>query len=232
MERTILFVGIHRRNCEMIQQTLYQSLYVLGDIVFEETLSLLYSQQDFKQNHYQMVILQYQDSQALSASLQYIRKFDYRVQIIIITEHESDYFTVQKYNITFVLRLQTLREDIKTLHEMLCLQYQNKQFYLPNHDRMLSKHSIYYMESDKNYIQIHSMEGLFRERFTIKELCMKDTLRDFLLINKSDLLNPIHIEEVKQNKIKLDNGHIVYISRSKLHEVHEELKNIYQLLFI
>lgn len=228
----ILFLGIDDTTAAVIQEAIQQGIGEACKVTVHYGGPLCMEQSRLSQNYYQMIVSYPATDQELLAQLRYIRLFDYRIQIILLIDHMTDYFTAQKYNITFIIRQAQLLTDLFNLTFALSERYQNKQFYMPHQQRFLSVHSIYYLESSKNYIQIYTMEGCFKERFTIKELSSHPSFEQFLLISQSVLLHPLHMKSIDHEKIMMEDGRQLFISRGKLQQVYRKLHDLQQMLLV
>ena len=228
--KNILVVGVDKHSSEKIKKVIKEGIGPLFLVQFYETDALSQEKISLIKNQYHIVLIHNPDKSKLMAQLTYIRMFDFRIQIIIYSKDDMSYFMVQRYSISFIIRASQLKQDLLDLSFALAQLYQNKQFYLPHHQRFLPVHSIYYMESSKNYIHIHSMEGVWKERFTIKELSQHQAFEYFLLISQSILLHPLHMQSIEHENITMEDGRRLFISRGKLQNVHQKLDEFQQFM--
>lgn len=157
--------------------------------------------------------------------IEQVRSFDIRVKIILYVHDLVAYYELQKYDIYFCLRSTQLMEDCKNLNTLLKQIYQNKILYLKKGKLELLIHSIIYIESDKNYVNLYTLKGKIKNRGTMKELWNHyQEIRTFIPVSKSVLVNPFYIEKTDNEKLFLKNGSTVFISRNKRGSVYELLK--------
>lgn len=94
--------------------------------------------------------------------------------------------------------------------------------------RQLSPENIVYCESQKNYQLLYLTEEKCRVRMTTGKLWeLLGKFRQFGRCGRSYILNMDHISLVEREKIVMDNGSVIYISRNKVSEFKKQYFSYY-----
>lgn len=183
-----------------------------------------------KSQFYHYIFIGVQAKQQVGSLLALIRICDIRSKIVLYGEQEIICFDYQKYDIYYYIRSDNFEVDCEGLYYAVKQIHQNKVLFLHKVGRPLIIHSIFYIESNKNYLILHTKEGNIKDRSTLKELWgLYCEIRTFIPINKSQMVNPYHILYVEGKTVCLRNQDVLYISRSKMESVYTMLKMNYYL---
>lgn len=161
---------------------------------------------------------------------QIIREQNKSIQIIFITGY-MDYIA-QGYDVEALnYLLKPVNED--KLFEVLDkaverISVSEKVLYIELNGEMiqLPLHSILYAEVDRNYITIHSLEGKYTRKQTLKEL--EDELDErFFRAGRSFLVNLMYIKRTSRTEVELKNGDIIPLSRGRYEEINQTIINYF-----
>ena len=87
----------------------------------------------------------------------------------------------------------------------------------------ISVQDIYYMESNGNYINIHTKNGMEKYRDTMTNVEKEWKGKGFLRCHKGYLVNVRYISRISNNEIEMTEGSIVPVGRSYEKEVKQTL---------
>ena len=128
--------------------------------------------------------------------------------------------------VSICLQMQTHLYFINNELEKQFIHYQdfikkqiqkNFQYYLYQRNGITSKirlSQIYYVESLKHQIIIHSINGEMVERKTLSQFLKEIESTDFIQIHKSFVVNKNYIQEIKAKELILKNSTILPIGRN------------------
>lgn len=150
-----------------------------------------------------------------------IRKFDEDVIIIFVTS--SVQFAIQGYTVNalgYVLKPVSYLAFSQILSKSLrILSKKQEKSYL--HIEVteglmrLDISQIYYMESQRHYIIIHSETGDYQTKGPLKQLEEAISSKGFIKCHNSYLINLNHVTEVKPNYVIMTNASKIPISRTR-----------------
>lgn len=173
--------------------------------------------QDFHQSRqYDIYFIEIQNLKDLETIKNLKRNMDTLIYIIGPTDFEIIQESVG-YNVNLYLRKDDLKNDLYS-HKELILKHiqQSFQFYSYQNGSMKVKirlSDIYYVESLRHKIIIHSINGELCERKNLKDL-MKDIANDgFIQVHKSFIVNKRKIQKYNAKEIYLTNGDILPLGR-------------------
>ncbi len=98
-----------------------------------------------------------------------------------------------------------------------------------NRQRICCEEIIYINKpKSEKYIRIHTIKEEYKERATIKEIMERLNKKDFILVDRSNIVNMRHIVQVDNDTIYLENEFKVLMSRSRLNNVREQICNYWR----
>lgn len=166
---------------------------------------------------------------------QNIRKIEAYSAIIYITNYVE--YAIQGYEVNAFryISKHTLDTKLPEAYEALC-QYIidiKANFYTikKNHqiERILFQ-DIFYLEKAGKYVLIVHKRGCSKVRKTLAELFKEfQDAASFIIIDRSYIVNMIHIMSLKDGKIFLRDGSILPISQNRLDRVKNEIINYWRV---
>lgn len=155
-----------------------------------------------------------------------VRKENESVQIIFITgyyEYFSDGFDVSALH--YLIKpvdgeklcpvLEKAAENLAWRQRSVLISTQEGEIKIPLAD-------ILYVEAEKVYVEIHTMQGSYRTRMTLArfETMLDDT---FFKVHRSYLAGLRYIKKITRTDITMTNGEVIPVSRGLYDEVHKAL---------
>lgn len=211
----ILTIHLNQKIQNSLQQYLFQQLHVQClFIACDENLNIL---EKLAKQSFSFIII-YADLDSEFEKIMRMLRHEHSVsRIILICRDEDVFFRRQRFTIFFALRQARLQEDMQQFIKKLINEYECNlvyHFHQINTNCNLYICNIYYIESMKNYIILHTEKESLKDRVTMKEICKEPTLSNFILISRGIFVNPFYIMEVREKKVCLTNGTVLYISRN------------------
>ncbi len=163
-----------------------------------------------------------------------IRKKYYDPIIIYITnyiEYAVEGYEVNAYRyIPKKLLEQKLPEAYRAIY--YSMEKKAKEYFIIEKNHKLEKiafEDIYYIKKDVKYVLIVHKYGNSRERMTISDFYEKVKKYDsFVVVDRSYIVNVLHVMSLKNQQIILRNGEALPVSRPKLSHVKREIMRIWQ----
>ena len=84
---------------------------------------------------------------------------------------------------------------------------------------------IYYIERDGKNAVITAVGGISKVRKSLQQVYEELDMEEFIYIDRGCIVNIIHIMQIKDGTAVLKNGTALFISRSHLQEVKEEINH-------
>lgn len=95
-------------------------------------------------------------------------------------------------------------------------------------ETFLYRNIIYiYKEKGSKYVNYVTPSGIYKERITINQLLMELDSEEFVLVERSYIININHISNMLKTVIYMDNGEQIAVSRAHFKNVKEQI-NIYR----
>ena len=95
-------------------------------------------------------------------------------------------------------------------------------------ETVLYRNIIYiYKEKGSKYVNYVTTNGIYKERITINQLLMELDSEEFVLVERSYIININHISNMLKTVIYMDNGEQIAVSRAHFKNVKEQI-NIYR----
>jgi two-component system response regulator LytT len=155
-----------------------------------------------------------------------IRLFDENVIIVFVTNHTEyvyDSFEVGPFRfLVKPIEFNKFKEVFMVSYEKIL---KNKRIIFITSERKsihLSCNEIYYIESQKRLLLVHTANEIYRNYGKLESWIEKLYQNDFIMMHKSYLVNLNHVSEFKSSSVKLINGDIIPISENKHKYVKEE----------
>ena len=148
--------------------------------------------------------------------------------IVCVVCKPEEVFDVLPYPFFHIVRSYALEQDLeavlKKLERIRPVSCVWKFFQCKNELVRVKVKDILYVESQRHEIIIHLLQNEKEEQIlmtseTLTECEEKLKSEHFVRIHKSFLVNFYHIEKMERNCITLDNGTVLYMSRSRYPEV-------------
>lgn len=155
-----------------------------------------------------------------------IREDNKGIQIVFITGY-MDYIA-QGYDVEALnYLLKPVSED--KLYEVLDraverIETVEQAIYVETSNGMakIALHNIVYAEVDKNYITLHTLDGDYRFKKTLKGL--EEELDDrFFRANRSYLVNLRYIKKTRRTDVELSTGDIIPLARDKYEDINKAI---------
>lgn len=155
-----------------------------------------------------------------------IRKDNKSIQIVFITGY-MDYIS-QGYDVEALhYLLKPIDEDkLFQVLDKACerISLSEKVLFIESKGEMVQipTHSITYAEVDKNYITIHTNEGKFTKKQSLKDLEV-ELDNGFFRTGRSFLVNLRHIRKTSKTQVELKNGENIPLSRGRYEAINEAI---------
>lgn len=112
------------------------------------------------------------------------------------------------------------------------IENKKKEFYIIEKNHKLERiayEDIYYIKKDEKYILLVHKHGISRDRKTIAEFMESVKSYDsFIGVDRSYVVNVLHVMSLKNQQIILRNGDVIPISKPKLSYVKKEIMRIWR----
>lgn len=159
-----------------------------------------------------------------------LQKEGFRIYLVFLTaysEYAAESYTLEAYQ-------YILRDDMEIRLPMILRQLidrvkrEKKQFRMigtPANKERVYYRDILYIEKEKGtkYIRYTTVYGVYKERITLKNLIRELTSDEFILVERAYIINVNHIASMKDATIRMDNDTEIYVSRSNLKRVKEQI---------
>lgn len=131
-------------------------------------------------------------------------------KIVFCTSHNELVFDSFQIDLFGFVRKDHLDIDL----ENILIKYLKKiKYYQYKIDETIPLGKILYFESTHNYVLIHLMNDIRKERTSLKKLDI-DNYESFCKISSSFIINMEYIEQYDKDRIVMRNGEVVYLSRA------------------
>lgn len=155
-----------------------------------------------------------------------LKEMDDNVLIVFCTSHtEYVYESFEVEPFRFIVKpfdsekfkdvMLVAYKEIQKINSDLCLVSDEES-------QHISVNDIYYIESDKRALIFHFKENSIISNGKLDDYSQKLYVNDFVLVNKSCLVNFNHIAVLESESIRLKNDSIIPISRNKHKYAKEE----------
>lgn len=125
---------------------------------------------------------------------------------------------------------EKLPEAYFAVYEML--ENKKKSFYIIENNHKIERiayEDIFYVKKEQKYILFVHKHGISRERKTIAEFMAEARVVDaFVAVDRSYVINALHIMSLKNQQIHLRNGEQIPVSKPKLSYVKQEIMRIWR----
>ena len=158
-----------------------------------------------------------------------IREVDKNVSLVFISSNENKVFSCFEYNpigfvrkTNFIHDIQAMMEHYLTdilpsLHRTLFLEVRAK-----GETRLLDIEKIVYIESDRNYLDIHMDDGkMIKVRKLISDLEKELSPYGFLRVHKGFIVNYWFVEKFNASQVTFKTGYTIPLSRGKNDDIIE-----------
>lgn len=153
-----------------------------------------------------------------------IHKQNSKAAVVFCTNYENLVYESFKLNTFFFARKSLLEKDLNTaIHKYIQNFSHIRSAYTVKRSgtvQVIPYEDILYFEVSHNDLFIHlKNRETVTERKTLKKVMEEVKGADFLQIDKSLLINALHINSIKDNTVYLDNGQKMPIPQSNLRSV-------------
>ena len=163
-----------------------------------------------------------------------IKEKYYDSTIIYVTNHIE--YAVEGYEVNAYRYIpkKMLDQKLPDAYASIYANIENKKknyYIIENNHRLerIAHEDIFYVKKDQKYIQLIHKHGISRERKTIAEFIESVKLFDsFILVDRSYVVNALHIISLKNQQIILRNGDTLPVSKPKLAYVKKEILRIWR----
>lgn len=153
-----------------------------------------------------------------------IREMQRKPIIIFLTSFPN--FALASYDIKiqayqYILK-QKMKEKLPAVMKSIVVEINEPRFYaIQNQVRFsrISCEDVLYMRKDGKNVVIVTTAGEYRERKTLEKIVKDMNLPELIFIERGYVVNILHIQNIKNNVINMDNGEELFISRNKISEV-------------
>lgn len=169
------------------------------------------------------------DINGLEVAKQIRRRFS--EPILIYISHYVNY-SIKAYEVnTYRYILKTELEDnlpraYRAMAEVLEKRKKQDLFYMVEHYGQLEKiyyRDIYYLKKDKKYVDIVHKDGVSSVRMSLGTMLEELQGEEFLMIDRSYVVNVNHVRSLKDDSVHMVNGEILPVSRPKLRSVRDAI---------
>lgn len=150
----------------------------------------------------------------------------YLIYLTSYTEYAVDSYRVEAYQ--YILKEEMERRLPRILRKLINLVKKEKlQFRLigtPTNKVTIYYKDIIYIEKENRhkYIQYVTVHGTYRERITLAQLLKELNSEEFIMVERSCIININHIVSM-QKTILMDNDKEIIVSRNYFKEVRERI---------
>lgn len=153
--------------------------------------------------------------------------------ILVYVTHYIDYciegYEVNAYRYILKAKLEeNLPRAYLSMSEALKKRKKYDRFYMVEHYGQQEKilyRDIYYLKKDRKYVNIVHKNGECPVRKAIGVVLEELNSKDFLMIDRSCVVNMDHVESVKKYGVSIRNGETLPVSRSKWAYVRDMFVN-------
>lgn len=150
------------------------------------------------------------------------------IYIIFVTNKDELVFESLKYHPYFFIRKNHMDEELETQilemnnlinnakSDLLLVQTNESEIYI-------EVRNIIYIESNKNYINLHLGDNIVTTRRTMNDIEKELDKYNFIRVHSGFIINPKYIEDFTSNEVILSNKLKIQISRSKKLYVKEKI---------
>lgn len=169
------------------------------------------------------------DINGLEVAKQIRRRFSEPI-LIYITHYVN--YSIKAYEVnTYRYILKTELEDnlpraYRAMAETLEKRKKQDLFYMVEHYGQLEKiyyRDIYYLKKDKKYVDIVHKDGVSSVRMSLGTMLEELQGEEFLMIDRSYVVNVNHVRSLKDDSVHMVNGEILPVSRPKLRSVRDAI---------
>lgn len=138
---------------------------------------------------------------------------------IVLIGQDNSYLMKKGYSLEPVdyIRIEYLAEDFKELFvkldNLMKKRFKTYLFETKNSKANIRLNAIYYVESFKHYIHIHTKTGEYIERKNISQFIEEMDEYGFIQIHKSYAINLDNIKMISTNEVEMINGEKLLIGR-------------------
>lgn len=147
--------------------------------------------------------------------------------IIFITNRNDLVFDALALHPHGFIRKDHMKEDlinwVPYFIEEMKAKMQYITFDMSGESTKLKISDIYYIESDKNYLNIYTANNCFRFRESLKSQEELLSNLGFVRVHSAFLINIKYVFNISKNTVTLDNGKIIPVSRQRMKTVKESL---------
>lgn len=147
------------------------------------------------------------------------------ILIVFVTNRNDLVFDALSFHPHGFIRKNNLRTDIINWLPYLIEERRAKMQYITfdmsGQRTRLKISNIYYIESDRNYLNVHTMNKCYRFRDSLKS--QEDALSNFgfVRVHAAYLVNIKYVFNIGNNSVTLDNGEVIPVSRQRMKTVKE-----------
>ncbi|MFM1575491.1 LytTR family DNA-binding domain-containing protein [Helcococcus ovis] len=193
-------------------------------MLFESAEAFLFNYED--KRDYDIILLDYEMKKMNGAELaKKIRYYDKNVQILFISGY-SEYIGIgyEVEAINYLIKpidKNRLFELFEKAFERLQKSDKYVVFKTDDGNRRLMFNNIYYILSDKNYLNIYYNSEIYKVRMTMKEV--EEILdKRFHKLDRSTIINIEKIDFLSRTELSLDNGINLTIGRGKFEDINRK----------
>lgn len=206
---------------------------VLHEFFADETLEIKSRSEDFqnvpsKQYDYYFIDIDLQSLSGIDLTRQLVKTYPL-AKVIFVTSRQDLVFDALSTQPFYFIRKNYLREDLKifkALHEeekkkrhlSLTINEDKNKFMIPYDD-------ILYLEVTNHMLSIITKSDCIEARMSLKEIYDYLDKDQFGQIQKSRIINFMHVKMIVKNSITLDDGSVFTISRFYINQFEERYHN-------
>lgn len=171
------------------------------------------------------------DMDGLDVAKQIRRRFSEPI-LIYITHYVN--YSIKAYEVNtyrYILKKE-LEENLPraylAMREALMKRKKQDLFYMVEHYGEREKifyRDIYYLKKNKKYVSIVHKDGVNSVRMSLGAMLEELHGKEFLMIDRSYIVNINHVKSLKDDGVCIVNGEILPVSRPKLNHVRDAIMN-------
>lgn len=163
----------------------------------------------------------------------YIRLKQEDAHIVFLTSHPE--FALQSYDVKiqafqYILKAK-MKEQLPEVIRILEKKIGKKNYYTIQTQVRFAKvdcEEILYIYKDGKNVVFVTQEGSYKERKTLEKVVEDINLSEIIFIERGYAVNILHIKEIRNNVILMDNGEELYISRMNVKRVKQEVNEYWR----
>lgn len=157
-----------------------------------------------------------------------IRSMQEKACIIFLTSHPEFAlagFDIQIQAYQYILKQKMDEQLPPILTDLVKKMYEKKYYAIQTQvrfSRVACDDVIYIYKDGKNAVIVTEKEE-YRERKTLEKIVEDMQMEELIFIERGYVVNIFHIQHIQSNMVEMDNGKQLFISRSKVKKVKEQV---------